>query len=120
MQNPLNLQIPTIIFLQINPNIPNFTIVMGSHYDCEQQHTLRQFNSLKVKPCIEAPYNIQHAKVRARVNVRAKAERVEDLKVKLTPSRKEKFVFDAQLNSDVLIEPYGTTIQYLFLSLCIH
>ena len=53
---------------------------MVSHYDCEKQHNLRQFNLLNVKPCIEAPSNIQHAKVQARVYVRAKAELVKAFK----------------------------------------
>ena len=39
------------------------------------------------------------------------------LNVKLTLRRKEKFVFKAPLKIDVLIEPYGTIIHYLFLSL---
>ena len=38
---------------------------LTTHYDCEKQHNLRQFNLLKVKPCTEASSNIQHAKVRA-------------------------------------------------------
>ena len=48
---------------------------MVSHYDCEKQHKLRQLNLSNVKPCTEAPSNIQHAKVRARGFVRAKAKR---------------------------------------------
>ena len=55
---------------------PNITNLMVSHYDCEKQHNLRQFNLLNVKPCTEAPSNIQHAKVRALVYVRAKAKRI--------------------------------------------
>ena len=54
------------------PDDPNITNLMVSHYDCEKQHNLRQFNLLNVKPCTEAPSNIQHAKVRARVYLRAK------------------------------------------------
>ena len=46
------------------------------HYDCEKQHNLRQFILLIVKQCTEAPSNIQHANVQARVYVRAKAKRV--------------------------------------------
>ena len=47
---------------------------MVSHYDCEKQHNRRQFNLLNVKQCTEAPSNIQHASVQARVYVRAKAK----------------------------------------------
>ena len=54
------------------PDDPIITNLMVSHYDCEKQHNLRQFNLLNVKPCTEAPTNNQHAKVRARVYVRAK------------------------------------------------
>ena len=53
---------------------------MDSHYDCEKQHNLRQFNLLNVKACTEAPSNLQHAKVKARVYVRASAKRVEAFK----------------------------------------
>ena len=53
---------------------------MVSHYDCEKQHNLRQFNLLNVKPCTGAPSNIQHAKARARVDVRAKAKRIRAFK----------------------------------------
>ena len=47
------------------PDDPNVTNLMVSHYDCEKQHNLRQFNLLNVKSCTEVPSNIQHAKVRA-------------------------------------------------------
>ena len=51
---------------------PHITNLMVSHYDCEKQHNLRQFNLLNVKQCTEAPSNIQHASVKARVYVRGK------------------------------------------------
>ena len=54
---------------------PNVTNLMVSHYNCEKQHNLRQFNLLNVKHCTEAPSNIQHANVQARVYVRAMANR---------------------------------------------
>ena len=40
----------------------------------------RQFDLLNVKQCTEAPSNIQHASVKARVYVRAKAKRIEAYK----------------------------------------
>ena len=46
---------------------PSFKNIMVSHYDCEKQHNLRQFNFLNLKQCIEALSNIQHANVDARV-----------------------------------------------------
>ena len=46
---------------------------MVSHYDWAKQHNLRQFNLLNVKQCTEAPSDIKHASVKARVYVRAKA-----------------------------------------------
>ena len=55
---------------------PNITNLMVSHYDCAKQHYLRQFNLLKVKQCTEAPSDIKHASVKARVYVRAKAKRI--------------------------------------------
>ena len=64
---------------------------MVSHYDCEKQHNLRQFNLLNLKPCTEAPSNVQHAKVQARVYVRAKAKRVKAFKCEAY-AKKEKTV----------------------------
>ena len=55
---------------------PNITNLIVSHYDCEKQHILRQFNLLNVKQYTEAPSNIQHASVKARVIVRAKAKHI--------------------------------------------
>ena len=49
---------------------------MVSHYDCEKQQNLRHVIVLNVKQCTEAPSNIQHASVQARVYVRAKAKRI--------------------------------------------
>ena len=46
---------------------PNITNLMVSHYDCAKQHNLRQFNLLNVKQCTEAPSDIKHASVKARV-----------------------------------------------------
>ena len=40
----------------------NITNLMVSHYDCEKQHNLRQFNFFNVKQCTEAPSNIQHTR----------------------------------------------------------
>ena len=42
---------------------PTNTNLMVSHYDCEKQYNIRQFNLLNVKQCTEAPSNIQHASV---------------------------------------------------------
>ena len=46
---------------------PNITNLMVSHYDCEKQHNLRQFNLLNVKQCTEVSSKIQHVSVKARV-----------------------------------------------------
>ena len=59
---------------------PNITNLMVSHYDCAKQHNLRQFNLLNVKQCTEAPSDIQHASVKARVYVRAKTKRIKGFK----------------------------------------
>ena len=74
------------------PDDPNITNLMVSHYDCEKQHNLRQFNLLNVKPCTEALSNIQHAKVRARFYVRAQAKRVKAFKCEAY-AKKEKSLF---------------------------
>ena len=83
---------------------PNTTIFMVSHNDCEKQHTLRQFNLLEVKQCTEAPSNIQHASIKARVYVRAKAKRIKAYKCVAYAKKERKIGFNAQLNIDVLIE----------------
>ena len=61
-------------------DVPNITNLMVSHYDCKNQQKLRQFNLLNVKQCTAAPSNIQHATVRTRVYVKAKAKRVRAFK----------------------------------------
>ena len=72
------------------PDDPNIKSFMVSHYDCEKQHNLRQFNLLNVKPCTEDPSNIQHAKVRARVYVRAKAKSVKAFKCEAYAKKERK------------------------------
>ena len=98
---------------------PNITNLMVSHYDCAKQHNLRQFNLLNVKQCTEAPSDIKHAGVKARVYVRAKAKRIKVSNVLLMQKRKEKYAFKVPLSTVVLIEPYGITIHYRSLLLLI-
>ena len=45
-----------------------------------KQNNLRQFSSLNVEPCKQAPSDIQHTKTQATVYVRAKAKRIKALK----------------------------------------
>ena len=45
-----------------------------------QNNNLRQFDLLNVKNCTETPSDIQHASVKARVYVRAKAKRIKAFK----------------------------------------
>ena len=70
---------------------PNITNLMVSHYDCAKQHNLRQFNLLNVKQCTEAPSDIKHASVKARVYVRAKTKRVKAFKCVAYAKKKEKY-----------------------------
>ena len=88
---------------------------MVSHYDCAKQHTLRHFNLLNVKQCTEAPSDIKHASVKARVYVRAKAKRIKAFKCVAYAKKEKKSAFKARLNTAVSIELYGTTILYHFL-----
>ena len=88
---------------------------MVSHYECAKQHNLRQFYLLNVKQCTEATSDTQHASVKARVYVRAKAKRIKAFKCVAYAKKEQKFVFKDQLNFVVLIELYGTTIHYHFL-----
>ena len=72
---------------------PNITNLMVSHYDCAKQHNLRQFNLLNVKQCTEAPSDIKHASVKARVYVRAKAKRIKAFKCVAYAKKERKICF---------------------------
>ena len=74
------------------PDDHNTTNLMVSNYDCEKQHNWRQFVLLNVKPSTKAPSHIQHAKVKARVYVQAKAKRVKAFKCEAY-AKKEKYLF---------------------------
>ena len=96
----------------------NLTNLMVSHYDCANQHNLRQFNLPNVKQCTEASSDLKHASVKTRVYVRAKAKRIKAFKC--VAYAKKKFSFKVPSNIVVLIELYGTIIHYHFLLLLIH
>ena len=72
---------------------PNITNLMVSHYDCAKQHNLRQFDLLNVKHCTEAPSEIKHASVKARVNVRAKAKGIKAFKCVAYAKKERKICF---------------------------
>ena len=74
-------------------NDPNITNLMVSHYDCAKQHNLRQFNLLNVKQCTEAPSDLKHASVKARVYVRAKAKRNKAFKCVAYAKKERKICF---------------------------
>ena len=78
--------ISTLILYLHPSDDPNITNRMVSHYDCAKQHNLRQFNLLNVKQCTEAPSDIKHASVKARVCVRAMANALKLLNVLLGDS----------------------------------
>ena len=70
---------------------------------------------VNVKQCTEAPSDIKHASVKARVYVRAKAKRIKALNALLMLKKEEKSAFKAQLNIAVSMKLHGTTILYHFL-----
>ena len=76
---------------------PNITNLMVSHYDCAKQHNLRQFNLLNVKQCTEAPSDIIHASVKARVYVRAKAKRIKAFKCVAYAKKERKICFQGSV-----------------------
>ena len=78
---------------------PNITKLMVSHYDCAKQHSLGQFNILNVKQCTEAPSDIKHASVKARVNVRAKAKRIKAFKCVAYAKKERKFRFQGSVKN---------------------
>ena len=69
---------------------------MVSHYDCAKQHNLRQFSLLNVK-CTEAPSDIKHASVKARVYVRAKAKRIKAFKCVAYAKKERKICFQGSV-----------------------
>ena len=77
-----------------DPNITNF---MVSHYDCAKQHNLRQFTLLNVKQCTEAPSDIEHASIKARVYVRAKAKRINAFKCVAYAKKERKICFQSSV-----------------------
>ena len=76
---------------------PNITNLMVSHYDCAKQHNLRQINLLNVKQCTEAPSDIKHANVKARVYVRAKAKRIKAFKCVAYAKKERKTCFQGSV-----------------------
>ena len=76
---------------------PNITNLMVSHYDCEKQHNLRKFKLPNVKQCTEAPSNIQHANIQARVYVRAKAKRIRAFKCEAYAKKERKVCFQGNV-----------------------
>ena len=74
-----------------------FHQIIVSHYDCEKQHNLRQFNLLNVKQCTEAPSNIQQANVQTRVYVRAKAKRIRAFKCEAYAKKERKICFQGNV-----------------------
>ena len=75
----------------------NITNLRVSHYDCAKQHNLRQFKLLIVKQCTEAPSDLKHASVKARVYVRAKAKRINDFKCVAYAKKERKICFQGSV-----------------------
>ena len=93
---PLTSIIPTTITDTENylpSDDPNITNTIVSHYDCEKQHNLSQFNLLNVKQCTEAPSNIQHASVQARGYIRANIKRNKAYKCHVYAKKERKICF---------------------------
>ena len=76
---------------------PTITNLMVSHYDCAQQHNLGQFNLLNMKQCTEAPSDIKHASVKARVYVRAKAKHINAFKCVAYAKKERKICFQGSV-----------------------
>ena len=77
----------------------NITNLMVSHYDCAKQHNLRQVNLLNVKQCTEAPSDIKHASVKARVYVRAKTKRIKAFKCVAYAKKERKICFKGSVKN---------------------
>ena len=77
---------------------PNNTNLMVSQYDCAKQHNSRQFNLLNVKQYTEAPSDIKHASVKARVYLRARAKRIKAFKCVAYAKKERKICFQGSVN----------------------
>ena len=99
---------------------PNITNLMVSHYDCAKQHNLRQFNLLNVKQCTEAPSDIKHAIVKARVYVRAKAKRIKAFKCVAYAKNERKICFQGSVKYRRVDRTVWNHNTLLFLSLLTH
>ena len=76
---------------------PNITNLIVSHYDCAKQHNLRQFSLLNVKQCTEAPSDIKHTSVKARLYVRAKAKRIKAFECVAYAKKERKVCFQGSV-----------------------
>ena len=76
---------------------PSITNLMVSHFDCANQHNLRQFSVLNVKQCTEAPSDIKHASVKAGENVRAKTKRIKAFKCVAYAKKERKVCFQGSV-----------------------
>ena len=79
------------------PDDPNITNFIVSNYDFEKQHNKGQFNLLNVKQCNEAPSNIQHARVKDRVYVRAKIKPVKAFQCEAYATKERKMCFQGSV-----------------------
>ena len=75
----------------------NITNHMVLYYDCAKQHNLRQFNLLNVEQCTEAPSDIKHASVKARVYARANAKRIKAFKCVAYTKKERKTCFQGSV-----------------------
>ena len=76
---------------------PSNTNLMVSHYDCAKRHNFCQIKLLNVKQSTEAPSNIQHANVQARVFVRATAKRIKAFKCEAYAKKERKICFQGSV-----------------------
>ena len=60
----------------IEPDDPNISKLLVSHYDCSKQNNLRQFSLTRVQACEQAPSSLEHTRTIADIYVRAKATRL--------------------------------------------
>ena len=59
----------------VEPNDPHVSDLSVSHYDCSEEHDLRQFSLTRVQPCVQAFSSLESNRGIASAFVRAKAKR---------------------------------------------
>ena len=94
---------------------PNITNLMVSHYDCEKQHNLRQFNLSYLNNAQKLHQIFNKLVYNLEYWLEQRRNALKPINVSLMQKRNERFVSKALSNTDGSIELYGIIILCHFL-----